>query len=55
MTASDHLSNSATSRADFRGDPDNACLWVAEAQVHAAQAIAAAIERLAEAVEALNR
>lgn len=56
-TASDYLtsSESALSRSDPVRDPERAHLHVAEAQVSAIQAVAAAIDRLAEAVENLQR
>lgn len=52
--ASDYLASSegALSRADHFGDLERSRLWVAEAQVSALQAIAAALDRLAVAVEA---
>ncbi len=56
MTASDYLTSadSALSRADRFGDPERARAIVAEAQVSAIQAVAAAIDRLAAAVEAMQ-
>jgi hypothetical protein len=51
LTASD----AALSRADAVSDADKgAAFWIGEAQVKAIQAAAAAIDRLAEAVEALR-
>jgi hypothetical protein len=56
MDASDYLtsSESALARADHFGDLERASLDVAEAQVAAIQAVAAALDRLAEAVENLR-
>lgn len=56
MNADDYLTNSesALSRADHRAEPDKAKLWISEAQVMALQGIAAAIDRLAAAVEGLQ-
>jgi hypothetical protein len=56
-TASDHLTgaDSALSNADHLDDIEKARLWVAEAQVSALQAIAAAVDRLAAAVEESQR
>jgi hypothetical protein len=48
LTASDEL----LSQADRFGDPEHAAASRAEAQVKAIQAVAAAIDRLAVAVEA---
>jgi hypothetical protein len=56
MNASDYLtsSESTLARADHLGDLEKARLNVAEAQVMAIQAVAAALDRLAEAVENLR-
>ena len=56
MNASDYLtsSESALAQADHFGDLEHARLNVAEAQVAATQAVAAALDRLAEAVENLR-
>jgi hypothetical protein len=56
MDASGYLtsSESALARADHFGDLEKAQLNVAEAQVAAIQAVAAALDRLAEAVENLR-
>jgi hypothetical protein len=56
MNASDYLtgSESALARADHFADLEKARLNVAEAQVMAIQAVAAALDRLAEAVENLH-
>jgi hypothetical protein len=56
MNASDYLtgSESTLARADHFGDLEKAQLDVAEAQVMAIQAVAAALDRLAEAVENLR-
>jgi hypothetical protein len=56
MDASGYLtsSESALARADHLGDLEKAQLNVAEAQVAAIQAVAAALDRLAEAVENLR-
>lgn len=55
-TAGDYLTSSEAmlSKSDHFGDLEKARLWVAEAQVAATQAVAAAIDRLAEAVENLQ-
>lgn len=56
MNASDYLDSADTARsqADHFMDPEKARLWLAEAQVSAIQAVAAAIDRLAAAVEAMQ-
>jgi hypothetical protein len=56
-TASDYLTNADTAlnRSDPFREPERAQAYVAEAQVSAIQAVAAAIDRLAEAVENLQR
>jgi hypothetical protein len=57
-TASDYLTTSkaALQRADPHfGDPEKARAEIATAQVAATQAVAAAVDRLAEAVENLQR
>lgn len=55
MTASDYLNSVdlVLGRQDRFGDPEHGRADVAEAQVMAIQAVAAALERLAEAVENL--
>ena len=57
MSTDDYLTSadSTLARADHFGEPEKAHLIVAEAQVTAIQAVAAAISRLAKAVENLQR
>lgn len=57
MTPDDYLtaSDTALSQADrFSGTEKGTAFWIGEAQVKAIQAVAAAIDRLAAAVEALR-
>ena len=56
MTASDYLNtvDSVLGRQDRFGDQEHARADVAEAQVMAIEAVAAALDRLAEAVESLR-
>jgi hypothetical protein len=56
MMPSDYLTGSETALAQaghHRNDRERAPLWIGEAQVMALQAIAAALDRLAAAVEAI--
>jgi hypothetical protein len=56
VNADDYLTNTdhTIARTDYFGDLEKARLTVAEAQVFATAAIAAAVDRLAEAVENLQ-